>query len=73
MLCPQKQHEEIVPAIVVVIADADARLPSVAAYARFLCHIGEGSVAIVFIETRRGRVAGGPFLVEARSVGQINV
>ena len=65
--------EQIVPAIVVVVADANAGLPAGAAEAGFFRDVGECSVAIVFVEVRSGRFAGGPLRIEARSVGQIDV
>ena len=65
--------EEIVPAVVVVVADADAGLPAGARQAGFFGDVGECSVAIIFVELRGRRLSRRPFLVEARSVGQINV
>src|SRR5712691_8637963 len=65
--------EEIVPAIVVVIADADARLPAGAGEAGLFCDVGEGSVAIVLVKMRGGSFAGWPVGIEAGSVGEIDV
>jgi hypothetical protein len=65
--------EQIVPAIVVVVADADAGLPAGAREAGFLGDVGEGSVAIVLVEMRSGRLSRRPVLAEARSVGQVNI
>ena len=65
--------EQIVPAVVVVVADADAGLPAGAPQAGFLGDVGEGAVAIVFVEMRSGGFAGRPVGVEARAVGEINV
>src|SRR6202030_14530 len=44
--------EEIVPAVVVVVAHADAGLPARAAQSRFLRHIGKGPVAVVLVKVR---------------------
>ena len=65
--------EQIVPAVVVVVADADAGLPAGARQAGFFGDVGEGAVAIVFVEMRSRRLAGRPVGVEARAVGEINV
>src|SRR5256885_946901 len=65
--------EEIVPAIVVVIADADARLPAGAGEAGLFRDVGEGSVAIVLVKMRGGSFAAWPVGIEARSVGEIDV
>ena len=73
MLCPQKQQNRSSQSVVVVVADADAGLPSSASQARFLGDIGESSVAIVFVEMRSRSLSCGPLLAETRSVCQINV
>src|ERR1700722_9035107 len=65
--------EQIVPAIVVVVADADAGLPAGAGEAGFVGNVSEGAVAIVFVEMRSGSLAGWPVRVETRAVGQVNV
>ncbi len=65
--------EEIVPAVVVVIADADAGLPAGAREAGFFGDVGESSVAIIFVEMRGRCLAGRPVRVETRAVGEINV
>src|ERR1700680_4059959 len=49
---------EIFPAIVVVIADANALAPPGVGQAGFLRDIGEGSVVIVVIEMTRGGFSG---------------
>jgi len=65
--------EEIVPAVVVVVADADASLPAGAREAGFRGDIGERAVAIIFVEMRGRLFAGFPICVEARAVGEVNV
>ena len=65
--------EEVVPAVIVVIADANSGLPTRAAKTGSFRDVGERAVAIVLVETRSRSFARGPFGVEARSVGQINV
>ena len=65
--------EEIVPAVVVVIADADAGLPARARESGFFRDVGESSVAIVFVQMGSGSFPRRPVGVEARSVRQINI
>ncbi len=65
--------EQIVPAVVVIVADTDASLPTGAPQAGFLGDVGKGSVAIIFVEMRSGGLAGRPVGVEARAVGEIDV
>jgi hypothetical protein len=45
--------EKIVEAVIVVIADADASLPSGAREPGLSCDVGEGAVAVVFKKLRR--------------------
>ncbi len=49
--------EEIVPAVVVVVADAAALAPAAVCEAGFGGDVGEGAVAIVFEEVRDGFLA----------------
>src|SRR5580704_14801701 len=49
---------EIFPAVVVVIADANALAPACVSEARFFCDIGESAVVIVVIEMARWRFCG---------------
>ena len=65
--------EQIVPAVVVKVADADACLPSRASNTRLLGDVGERAVAIVLVELRRGSGARRPVGVQARAVAQVNV
>ena len=65
--------EEIVRAVVVVIADADTGLPAGAGEAGFFGDVCEGSITIIFVQMRSGGFAGGPVGIEARSVGEIDV
>ncbi len=61
--------EQVVPAVVVVVADADAGLPAGAAEAGFFGDVGESAVAVIFVEMRGWGLAGRPVGIEARSVG----
>src|SRR5947207_2111785 len=67
------RSEEIVPAVVVVVADANAGLPAGTGETGFFRNIREGAVAIVLVEMRSGCFARGPVGVEAGSVGEIDV
>src|SRR5215470_5287291 len=70
---PPEAAEEVVPAIVVVIADAHPSLPAGAGETGFFGDLGESAVAIVLIQMRSGRLARGPMGVEAGTVGEIDV
>src|SRR5208283_2347549 len=70
---PPKRAKQVVPAIVIEIAHADASLPAGAAEAGFGCDVSERSVAVVVIKLGGGRMAWRPFCVQASSVGEINV
>src|SRR5450432_1052400 len=61
--------EQIVPAVIVVVTHADAGLPTGASDAGFFSDVGEGAVAIIFVEMSCGSCAGWPVSVEARTVG----
>src|SRR5579863_4995842 len=65
--------EEVIPAIVVVVAHANAGLPSASAQARFRGNVGKCAVAIVFIEVRGGRGAGSPVRIQPAAVSEIDV
>src|SRR5262249_35161156 len=65
--------EEIIPAVVVVVADADASLPSGTGEAGFCGDVGEGPVAIVFEQVGRRCGSGRPVRIEARAVREIDV
>ena len=43
-------NKQVRPAVVVVVADSYTHAEIGAAHARFLCYVGESSVAIVFVE-----------------------
>ena len=60
--------EEIVPAVVVVVADADALSPPGAGEAGLEGDVGEGAVAVVFEEMAGGRLA----LGEAFEAGAVH-
>ena len=55
--------EQVVPAVVVVVAHADAGLPAAATNAGFLRDIGECAVAVVFVEMGRRLFARRPVCV----------
>src|SRR5579863_5123397 len=63
------RDEQIVPAIVVIVADADALSPARMRDSSLQSHVGESSVAIVAEKMRSWFVAGGEAL-KARSVHQ---
>src|SRR5437016_4010229 len=64
--------EEVVPAVVVVIADTAALAPSRAGESRFHGNVSEGAVAIVFEEVRDGFLSFGEAF-EARAVDQEDI
>ena len=72
MVRPQAGHVDIIPAIVVVIANRYAHSPSDVTDPGLICYIGKGSVAIVVIKN-----ASGFFLcfhhVYGQRVHQVNV
>ena len=65
--------EEIVEAVVVVIADADAGLPAGESKTGVFRYVSEGSVAVVLVEVRSGSFAGRPLGVETVAVGEVDV
>src|SRR3569623_1473181 len=65
--------EEVVPAVVFVIAHAKPSLPSTAADARLIRDVCEGPVSIVLEEVGRGCGPGGPLRVEPAAVCEIDV
>src|SRR5262249_57749293 len=65
--------EKIVPAVVVVIADAYAGLPSGARQPGFFGYVGKRSVAIVFVEMRGWRLSRRPFRAQPRPVGELHL
>ena len=65
--------KKIVPAIVVVVADADSRLPAGAGEPGSFCDVSEGPIAVVLVEMRSGLLSGRPVLAQSCSVGQINI
>ena len=70
---PPEATEQVIPSIIVVVADTDPRLPAGTRQAGFCGHIGEGSVAIVLIEMGGGRLTCGPLGVKSRAVGQVDI
>jgi len=65
-------HKQIVVAVVVVVADADALPPPGVRDARFECHVGERAVAIIPEQARDGLLSGGKSF-EARAVDEKNI
>ena len=59
---PPSGNEEVLEAVVVVVADADAAAPAVVHQPGLLCDIGKAAVAVVVIEAvggvRRARAEG---------------
>src|SRR5207249_3213129 len=49
------RHEDVLPAIIVEVAHADARTPAVVRQARFQSDVGEGTVVVVVEEDRAAR------------------
>src|SRR5579872_1805135 len=65
--------EQVVPSIIVIVADANACLPSTASQARFLCDIGECAVAVVLVEMGCRLFAGGPVFIDPIPIGEVDV
>ena len=70
---PPEAAEQIIPAVVVVVAHADSSLPAGARQSGFLRDISEGSVAIIFVEMGCRCLALRPVFAESRSVGQVDI
>ena len=68
-----ERAEQVIPAIVVVVANAHAGLPSGSSKSGLLGDVGESAVAIVLEEMRGGLFSGGPVRVEPASIGEIDV
>src|SRR6202795_4058476 len=62
--------EEGVPAVVVVVADANAGLPAGARQSGFFGDVGKRAVAIIFVEMRSRRFPLRPLGIQSRTVGQ---
>ncbi len=67
--------EQVIPAVIVIVAHANARAPSGAAQAGFFRHVRERAVAVVLKEVLRGRLAIGIgfFARQAVAVGEVDV
>ncbi len=65
--------KQVVPSIVVVIADADSRLPTRAAQARLLRDIGKRAIAVVLVEMRSRRLPGRPMGIEPIPIRKVDV
>src|SRR6516164_7532915 len=70
---PPKTAEQIIPTVVVVVANANPGLPTRPCQAGFLRHIGEGPVAIVLKKLGSWRFPLRPSLPQPRTVGQVDV
>jgi len=65
--------EQVVPSVVVVIADADAGLPSGACQSGFFGDVGEGAVAVIFVQMGGGRFSRRPMSAELSAVSQVDI
>ena len=65
--------EEIIPTVIVIVADTDTGLPSGAGEAGFRSDIGEGSVAVVLKKMRCRRSTRRPASIEARPIREIDI
>src|SRR5208282_5529445 len=72
-VAPPKGAKQVVPTIVIVVANADAGLPSAAPKTGFGRHVGERAIAVVVIKLGGWCMARWPGSVQARSIGEINV
>src|ERR1043165_678588 len=68
-----KAAEQVVPTVIVVVADADAGLPASAGQTRCFRDIGKCAVPVVLEELRGGCFSFRPFLAQTRTVGEIDV
>src|SRR6202023_4226932 len=64
-----KAAEEIVPAVVVVVAHACASLPACARHTRFFSDVGKRAVAIILVQMRGWRLSLRPLGIQSRAVG----
>src|SRR6202041_1780998 len=60
----KKAAVKVIPAVIVIISDTYACLPSLNAQSRFLRNIAEGAIAIVLVKMRDWRFSGGPGCVK---------
>ncbi len=65
--------KQVVPAIIVIIADAHAGLPAGTRKARLFGDVSESSIAIISVEMRSRRFSFSPLRVEARAVSEIDI
>src|SRR5579863_6443361 len=65
--------KDVVPAVIVVVADADAGLPATAADAGFLGDLSDCAITVVLVEMGGGLFSGRPVFVDAVAVGEIDV
>src|SRR5437867_3240911 len=65
--------KQVVVAVVVIIANADAGLPAGARQSGFFADVGKCAVAVVLVEMRSGRFSRLPASVELGAIGQVDV
>jgi hypothetical protein len=70
---PPEAAEQVIPSIVVVVANAHACLPTGYPQSRFLCDISKGALAVVLVEMRSWRLARRPMCIEPISIREIDV
>ena len=70
---PPEATEQIIPAIIVVVAYANPGLPASACQPGFLRDVGKGAISVVLVKTRSRLLASRPLLVQPCSIRQVNV
>src|SRR5580704_10519929 len=65
--------EQIVPAVIVVIAYTNTSLPAGARQARFVSDVSKCAVTIVFEKLRCWRLPLRPLLAKMSSIGQVDI
>src|SRR6185437_4212297 len=72
-VAPPESTEQIIPAVIVVVAHANAGLPSGSRDSRLLRDVCEGSIAIVLVKMCRGNLPRRPVCIQPVAVSQIDV
>ena len=65
--------EQVVPSIIVVIADTNACLPTRTSESRLFCNIGKCAVAFVLVKVRDRFLSSGPMRAEPISIRKVDV
>ena len=65
--------KQIIPSIIVVIANADAGLPTGTPQSRFFGDVGKRAVAVVLVQVRDRRFSGRPMRIEPISIREVDV